>query len=197
MTNVLGCAFLVDFTFENQGILKCNEEILLFESLLQNPKVYFPTIGIMCRYDVELVTMSKNLWIKVIHWSAATNSKWQSEESVIFLLVYEFRELLLRFNKENRWKWQHCDHRSLFPSPSRITSCLLQRLEGVAQGFRKSFSAWGLNFRQFSSGFNFEIVGHSYKDFINKNKHVQHRCTSALKLWESNQKEMTNMKHMF
>ena len=64
------------------------------------------------------------------------------------------------------------------------------------QGFRKSFSAWGLNFKQFSAGFDFEIVGHNYKDFINKNKHVQHRCTSALKLWQSNQKEMTNMKHM-
>ena len=62
------------------------------------------------------------------------------------------------------------------------------------QGFRKSFSAWGLNFKQFSAGFNFQIVGHGYKDFINKN--VQHRCISALKLWESNQKEMTNMKHV-
>ena len=36
----------------------------------------------------------------------------------------------------------------------------------VEQGFRKSFSAWGLNFKQFSAGFNFEIVGHDYKDFI-------------------------------
>ena len=43
--------------------------------------------------------------------------------------------------------------------------------EAIAQqGFRKSFSAWGLNFKQFSAGFNFEIVGHNYKDFINKNK---------------------------
>ena len=68
--------------------------------------------------------------------------------------------------------------------------------KSLRQGFRKSFSAWGLNFKQFSSGFTFEIVGHNYKDFINKNKHVQHRCTSALNLWESNQKEMTDMKHM-
>ena len=29
----------------------------------------------------------------------------------------------------------------------------------MTQGFRKSFSAWGLNFKQFSAGFNFEIVG--------------------------------------
>ena len=72
----------------------------------------------------------------------------------------------------------------------------LWQLRGAQQGFRKSFSAWGLNFKQFSSGFNFEIVGHNYKDFINKNKHMQHRCTSALNLWESNQKQMTNMKHM-
>ena len=59
----------------------------------------------------------------------------------------------------------------------------------LKQGFRKSFSAWGLNFKQFTAGFIFEIVGHGYKDFINKNKHMQHRCTSALTLWESNQKK--------
>ena len=39
----------------------------------------------------------------------------------------------------------------------------------IMQGFRKSFSAWALNFKQFLAGFNFEIVGHSYKDLINKN----------------------------
>ena len=61
-----------------------------------------------------------------------------------------------------------------------------------AQGFRKSFKAWGLNFKQFSAGINFEIVGHGY----DRNKHVQRRCTSELKVWESNQKEMTNMKQM-
>ena len=98
----------------------------------QNPKVYFPPIRIVCPYDVELVTTSKKSWIKVIYWSAATNSKWKSEENVIFLLVYEFRDLLLRFDWENRRKRQHCDHRSLFPSPSRITSPLLWRLECVA-----------------------------------------------------------------
>ena len=32
----------------------------------------------------------------------------------------------------NRRKQQHCDHRSLFPSPSRITSRLLRRFECVA-----------------------------------------------------------------
>ena len=73
---------------------------------------------------------------------------------------------------------------------------LIWKLQHPCQGFRKWFSAWGLNFKQFSAGFNFEIVGHNYKDFINKNKHMQHICTSALNLWESNQKEMTNMKHM-
>ena len=67
---------------------------------------------------------------------------------------------------------------------------------GGPQGLRKSFSVWGLNFKQFSAGFHFEMVGHDYKDCINKNKHVQHRCTSALNLWESNQKEKTNMKYM-
>ena len=66
----------------------------------------------------------------------------------------------------------------------------------MTQGFRKWFSAWGLNFKQFLAGFNFEIVGHNYKDFVNKNKRVQHRCTLTLKLWKSNQKEITNMKHM-
>ena len=79
----------------------------------------------------------------------------------------------------------------------RIKSGFLQHdFNSLWQGFRKSFSAWGLYFKRFSAGFNFEIVGHGYKDFINRNKHVQHRCTSALKLWESNQKQMTNMKHM-
>ena len=48
-------------------------------------------------------------------------------------LVYEFRELLLRFDGENRRKRQRCEHRSLFPSPSRITSRLLRRLECVAR----------------------------------------------------------------
>ena len=47
--------------------------------------------------------------------------------------MYEFRELLLRFDGENRRKRQRCDHRSLFPSPSRITSRLLRRLECVAR----------------------------------------------------------------
>ena len=47
--------------------------------------------------------------------------------------MYEFRELLLRFDRENRRKRQRCDHRSLFPSPSRITSRLLRRLECVAR----------------------------------------------------------------
>ena len=44
----------------------------------------------------------------------------------------------------------------------------------AVQGFRKSFLAWGLKFKQFSAGINFEIIGHSYKDLINKNTHVQH-----------------------
>ena len=38
------------------------------------------------------------------------------------------------------------------------------------QGFTKSYSAWGQNFKQFSAGFNFKIVGYNYKDFINENK---------------------------
>ena len=59
-------------------------------------------------------------------------SEWQSEENAIFLLVYEFHELLVHFHRENRRKRQHCDHRSLFPSPSRVTSPLLRRLECVA-----------------------------------------------------------------
>ena len=132
MRNVHDCAFLLDFTLKIKELLKCSEEIFLFEFLLQNTKVHFPPIRIVCPYDVELVTTSKNLWIKVLYWSAATNSKWLSEVNVIFLLVYEFHELLLRFDGENRRKWQRCDHRSLFPSPSRITSRLLRRLECVA-----------------------------------------------------------------
>ena len=75
MMNVHGCAFLLDFTLENQGIAETQRKKFLFESLLQNPKVYFPPIRIVCSYDVELVTMSKNLWIKVIYWSAAPNGK--------------------------------------------------------------------------------------------------------------------------
>ena len=128
MRNVHGCAFLLDFTLENQGIAETQWRKFLFDSLLQNPKVYFPPIRIVCPYDVELVTKIKNSWIKVIYWSIA---KWWSEENVTFLLVYEFYELLLRFDEENRRNRQRCDHRSLFPSPSRVTSRLLRRLEGV------------------------------------------------------------------
>ena len=51
---------------------------------------------------------------------------------IIFLLVYQFRELLLRFEGEHIQKWQCCDHQTLYPSPSRITSRLLWRLECVA-----------------------------------------------------------------
>ena len=79
-----------------------------------------------------------------------------------------------------------------------FNSCTIEVYEWISnfQGFRKSFSAWGLNFKQFSARFDFEIVGHGYKDLINKNIHVQHRCISALKIWELNQKEITNTKHM-
>ena len=38
--------------------------------------------------------------------------------------------------------------------------------------FRKSFLAWGLNFKQFSAGFNFEIVSHSYKDILSIKTHM-------------------------
>ena len=57
MTNVYGCAFLPDFAFKKSRNL--------FEPLHQNPKVYFPQIRIVCP-DVELVTTSKNLWIKQV-----------------------------------------------------------------------------------------------------------------------------------
>ena len=40
--------------------------------------------------------------------------------------------VVIVFDGENRRKRQRCDHRSLFPSPSRITSRFLRRLEGVA-----------------------------------------------------------------
>ena len=126
------CSWLRIFAMKIKELPKCSEEFFLFEFLLQNTKVHFPPIRIVCPYDVELVMTSKNSWIKVIYWSAATNSKWESEVNVIFLLVYEFRELLLRFDGENRRKWQRCDHRSLFPSLSRITSRLLRRLECLA-----------------------------------------------------------------
>ena len=46
--------------------------------------------------------------------------------------MYEFCELLLHFDGENRRKRQCFDHRSLFPSLSQITSRLLRRLECVA-----------------------------------------------------------------
>ena len=44
----------------------------------------------------------------------------------------------------------------------------------------------------FQPNLNIEIVGR----IINKNKCVQDRCTLALKLWQSIQKEMINVKHM-
>ena len=59
------------------------------------------------------------------------------------MLVYEFRKLLLRFDGENRRKRQRCDHRSLFPSPSRITSRLLRRLECVARRIVASHCDYG------------------------------------------------------
>ena len=67
MTNVHGCAVLLDFTFENQGIAETQRKFFFCLSLSQNPKVYFRPIRIVCPYDVDLVMMSKNLWIKVIY----------------------------------------------------------------------------------------------------------------------------------
>ena len=67
MKNVHGCTFLLNFTFENRGIAEMQLRNFLFKSLLQNPKVYFPPIRIVCPYDVELVTTNKNLWIKVFY----------------------------------------------------------------------------------------------------------------------------------
>ena len=54
------------FHFKNQGIAERIKENVLFESLLHDPKVYFLTVRIVCPYDVELVTTSKHLWIKII-----------------------------------------------------------------------------------------------------------------------------------
>ena len=46
------------------------------------------------------------------------------------------------------------------------------------QGLRKSFLAWGIKFQAAFNGiFSFEIVDHSYKDFINQNKYLQYRGT--------------------
>ena len=56
------------FHFEKSRICWNTMKNFLFESLLQNPKVYFLPIRIVCPYDVELVTTSKNSWIKVIYW---------------------------------------------------------------------------------------------------------------------------------
>ena len=66
------------------------------------------------------------------------------------------------------------------PSPWILRCSIAYSRHRGDQDFRKSFSAWGLNCKQFSAGINFEIVGHSYRDFINENRHdMQHRCTSA------------------
>ena len=64
--------------------------------------------GLKSSIEVQLPTLSGNL-----------------KKKAIFLLVYEFRELLVRFDGENRQKWHvvSCDHRSPFLSSSRITSC--------------------------------------------------------------------------
>ena len=43
-----------------------------------------------------------------------------------------------------------------------VTSQERYGISNHQQGFRKSFSAWGLNFKYFSARFNFEIVGHIY-----------------------------------
>ena len=56
-----------------------------------------------------------------------------------------------------------------------VNPCWLT-LAGTYQGFQKTFSDWGLNFKQKSGPiWIFEILGHSYKNFISKNKYVHHR----------------------
>ena len=131
MTNVLGCAFLLDFTFENQEIAE-TQWTIFFLSL------YFKIRKFIFRQSESCVltmsSWSRRVKIRGLKSSVEVQQPTvsESEENVIFLLVYQFRELLLRFNGENRQKRQCCDHRSLFPSPSRITSRLLGRLECVA-----------------------------------------------------------------
>ena len=79
MMNVHDCAFLLDFNFENQRNAETQQRtffVWVFTSKSESLFSANQNRHIVCPYDVELVTTSTNSWIKVIYWSAATNSKW-------------------------------------------------------------------------------------------------------------------------
>ena len=77
MTNVHGCAFLLDFTLENQGIVETQWRIFFVWVLLQNPKVYFPPgQGSIFNFPgpkinfLQLFSNFKHGYIKKFYWSS-------------------------------------------------------------------------------------------------------------------------------
>ena len=119
MTNVHGYAFLLDFPLGFRQSSNCRNTMKKIFCL----SLYFKIWNFIFRqlqsrpYDVELVTTGKNSCSKDIYWSATTNSKCLSEENVIFLLVYEFREWLLHFDEENKTKMAALWPTITFPIP--------------------------------------------------------------------------------
>ena len=109
---MLAADFLQDFTFRNQEMTERQQRIFVCLSFdFKSESSFSPNqslVSLRCLDGHKLKT------------------------NVTFLLVCEFRELLLLIDGEKARKWLPCDHRSFFSSSSRITSRLLRRLGGVA-----------------------------------------------------------------
>ena len=132
MTNVHGYAFLLGFPLDNRVIAETQWRKVFVEVFTSKSETLFSA-----NYNRVLRMSSWSRRVKIRGVKTSIEAQLPTVSGYLKKMLYScscmsFVSGYCVLMKKIRRKWQLCDQRSLFPSPSRITSRLLRRLESVA-----------------------------------------------------------------